>query len=173
METSGWMWALTSSPMTLSCTPAPQAIEGHHGALQVGRGGAQNRAFDHRASRTCTHATFSARTRTAPAPSPATRLPRCCPVAASTTSVPGTERQNERHGRVRDRPLVNRGHSTVTEPSHADTSHPAGPRRACDIPHRRIVTFVHGGPHHPRPGEPADRNICPSQRHARAATMGS
>ena len=115
------------------------------------------------------HSKFSPRTRTAPPapnPSPATTLPRCCrPAASSTMSEPAPNSSSQCHGRVRDRPVAGVVMPRSRNPAMRDTGHPAGPRRACDVPHRRTV--------HARPARrpmlrgPADGNIRSSHRRYR------
>ncbi|GAB7028853.1 hypothetical protein AB0G35_11270 [Streptomyces sp. NPDC021749] len=50
--------------------------------------------------------------------------------------------QDQRHGRVRNHPQAADKRARDPEASHVDTSHPAGPLRTYDVPHRRIVTFT-------------------------------
>ena len=129
--------------------PAPDVVEGRHGTVQVGRGDAQHRPCDHRGQ-----AYLHGLEVLTPYPNRAESEAgdEISPVLPSGGVVheqrAGAELQNQGHRRVRDRAVADRRHATVTKPRHADAAQLAGPRRACDVPHSRIVLLTHGGSHH-------------------------
>jgi hypothetical protein len=108
---------------------SPATVAGVTPVNAATRAGAQNRACDHR-GQAHLHAldVFTPHPNRASEPEPEpgdATSPLLPPGGIFHDGLAGTELQDQCHGRVWDHPK--RCHATDTEPSHADTGHPAGP----------------------------------------------